>query len=215
MEELNLLTLEQVEQRFTDLFSNHPDFEILREAYVFARNGHEGQMRDGTDVPYIIHPLRMVVRLKEDFNVEDKKILMGAFFHDLFEDTITTATDISTKFGVDVALLVQDLTRERPPFESPENKHSSKKAFMKKVMEGPEGLRQIIAVDKIDSMIDWLAISSTDELAQKLPRWLAQAEEMNIPLAETLGEDYVKPMKYVVEELTRKGYRAEYENFSA
>lgn len=215
MEELNQLSLEEVEEKFTNLFTDYPDFELLKEAYQFASQGHAGQTRDGSDTPYIIHPLRMVIRLYQDYNERDKVTFFGAFFHDLLEDTVVSLSQIASQFGNEAATLTQDLTRERPPFETPESKHASKKAFMTKIMQSSDRHRKIITVDKIDSMFDWLFIHPTDELAKKLPRWLAQAEQMNVPLAQTLGEEYVKPMKFVIEELNRKGYRAEYENFTA
>ena len=43
--------------------------EVIEKAIMFATQAHEGQVRKGTDRPYIVHPLevgRIVASMTED-----------------------------------------------------------------------------------------------------------------------------------------------------
>jgi GTP pyrophosphokinase len=81
---------------------------IIREAYEYAANCHEGQKRQTGD-PYISHPLEvtlMVAQLELDANA-----LAASLLHDVQEDCGVANEVISAKFGIEIARLVDGLTK--------------------------------------------------------------------------------------------------------
>ncbi len=77
----------------------------LFEAIEFAARAHRGQLRKGTQVPYILHPLRVAEILIEID--AGGPLIVAALLHDTIEDTETTAAGIAQGFGAEVAALVE------------------------------------------------------------------------------------------------------------
>lgn len=76
----------------------------LDKAVLFATTYHAGQVRKGTERPYITHPLEVMTilnHMKADIN-----LLIAGLLHDTVEDTDATIEDIANEFGDDVAMLV-------------------------------------------------------------------------------------------------------------
>ncbi|MBP3913842.1 MAG: bifunctional (p)ppGpp synthetase/guanosine-3',5'-bis(diphosphate) 3'-pyrophosphohydrolase, partial [Lachnospiraceae bacterium] len=88
----------------------HPsdDLTLIRKAYEVADRAHEGQMRKSGE-PYIIHPLCVGIILA-DLEM-DKETIAAGILHDVVEDTAMSVEDIEREFGVDVALLVDGVTK--------------------------------------------------------------------------------------------------------
>ena len=88
----------------------HPsdDLTLIRKAYEVADRAHEGQMRKSGE-PYIIHPLCVGIILA-DLEM-DKETIAAGILHDVVEDTAMSVEDIEHEFGVDVALLVDGVTK--------------------------------------------------------------------------------------------------------
>ncbi len=61
-------------------------------AESIARKAHEGQFRRDGVTPYIVHPERVVARLKTQG--EDAATIATAWLHDVIEDTETTEIDL-------------------------------------------------------------------------------------------------------------------------
>lgn len=88
----------------------HPsdDISLIEKAYEIARNAHEGQLRKSGE-PYIIHPLYVAIILA---GLElDKETIAAGILHDVVEDTVLTREQIAQRFGNDVALLVDGVTK--------------------------------------------------------------------------------------------------------
>ncbi|MCQ2459420.1 MAG: bifunctional (p)ppGpp synthetase/guanosine-3',5'-bis(diphosphate) 3'-pyrophosphohydrolase [Ruminococcus sp.] len=77
-------------------------------AYQFAAKAHEGQMRS-SGKPYITHPLAVAYTLLE--LGMDTDTICAALLHDVVEDTEITLEDVKKRFGQDVALLVDGVTK--------------------------------------------------------------------------------------------------------
>jgi GTP pyrophosphokinase len=88
----------------------HPDFDedLLRHAYVFSANRHQGQVRRSGE-SYLIHPLT-VAWILADMELEEVAITVG-LLHDILEDTETTTDELQLEFGEDVSRLVEALTK--------------------------------------------------------------------------------------------------------
>ena len=88
----------------------HPsdDISIIEQAFDIAYHAHEGQCRKSGE-PYIIHPIWVGIILAE---LElDKETIIAGILHDVVEDTVMTDEEIAEKFGKEVALLVDGVTK--------------------------------------------------------------------------------------------------------
>ncbi len=84
------------------------DLSKILSAYEFAEKAHKGQKRSsGQD--YIIHPLAVSFILLE--LGMDTDTICSALLHDVVEDTPATLDDLKKRFGQDVALLVDGVTK--------------------------------------------------------------------------------------------------------
>lgn len=84
------------------------DLSKIITAYEFAAKAHEGQTRSSGQ-PYIIHPLAVSFILL-DLGM-DTDTICAAMLHDVVEDTPTTLDDVKKRFGQDVAMLVDGVTK--------------------------------------------------------------------------------------------------------
>lgn len=80
----------------------------LEHAIEIASNAHKGQKRKSGE-PYIIHPLSVAYTLI-DWGMDIDSVLAGVL-HDTVEDTDMTLEQLETKFGKDVAFLVDGVTK--------------------------------------------------------------------------------------------------------
>lgn len=93
--------------------------KIFNQAIKFATDAHEGQLRKGTQIPYILHPLETAA-IVGTLTVDDE-IIAAAVLHDVIEDTDTTVEQLKEQFGERVAALVKSESenkREYLPAES-------------------------------------------------------------------------------------------------
>ena len=84
------------------------DLEKITQAYKVAEKAHEGQLRTSGD-PYITHPLA-VASILLDYCM-DTDTICAALLHDTVEDTDVTLDELRKKFGEDVALMVDGVTK--------------------------------------------------------------------------------------------------------
>ena len=84
------------------------DLSKIVSAYQFAKHAHGSQTRSSGE-PYIIHPLSVAMILV-DLGMDTDTICVG-LLHDVVEDTEYTLDDIRKKFGQDVAVLVDGVTK--------------------------------------------------------------------------------------------------------
>lgn len=88
----------------------------LNKALRIAAWAHEkqGQHRKGTDTPYIIHPIGVMMIAS---NVtDDENILIACLFHDILEDvdsSIYSEVQMVEDFGSSVVSIVRDVTKDR------------------------------------------------------------------------------------------------------
>ncbi|WP_102108417.1 RelA/SpoT family protein [Oceaniglobus roseus] len=80
----------------------------LAEAYAYGEKMHEGQFRHSGE-PYFTHPVAVAVILT-DMHLDDATIIT-ALLHDTIEDTKSTYSEVSKKFGREVAELVDGVTK--------------------------------------------------------------------------------------------------------
>ena len=84
------------------------DLEIIRKAWAFCLQQHEGQKRASGE-PYIIHPLE-VGQVLAELKMDSTAIAAG-LLHDAVEDTDVTSAEIAKRFGDQVAHIVEGVTK--------------------------------------------------------------------------------------------------------
>ena len=82
--------------------------EAVWEAIELAARAHRGQVRKGTGVPYLVHPLG-VARLLIEHGLPEEVVIAGVL-HDTVEDTAVTLGELEARFGAGVAGLVAALS---------------------------------------------------------------------------------------------------------
>ncbi len=206
---LHKLNLAELEQIFSQVFADYPDYDFLKQVYDFAKYAHRHETRkQGEHIPYIVHPLRIVIFMFEVFRIKDRNMLSAALLHDTVEDTDVTLEQIRKKFGDKITEYVDAMTRPRPADEDehPDQKYRSKIKKLKQIMASSLKIRELKLFDLIDNMNDW-----PDPLAQKIfkdkyPRWLNEAENYYLPLAESVGPKYAAPVKAIMSKMYELGY---------
>ncbi|WP_247455277.1 HD domain-containing protein [Bradyrhizobium sp. 174] len=88
--------------------------DLINRAREFARAKHAEQLRNYTGLPYFTH-LEEVAGLVERAGLSEFAVA-AAWLHDSVEDTDTTVAEVTSLFGMAVAILVNVLT-DTPPAE--------------------------------------------------------------------------------------------------
>lgn len=78
------------------------------QAYLFGAEAHDGQSR-ATGEPYIYHPLA-VARILAEMHMDQKSII-SAILHDVIEDTPFAKDQVESRFGSEVAELVDGVSK--------------------------------------------------------------------------------------------------------
>ena len=81
---------------------------LIAEAYAFGKEMHDGQFRQSGE-PYFTHPVAVAAILTEQ-RLDDATIIT-ALLHDTIEDTKASYKEISERFGPEVAMLVDGVTK--------------------------------------------------------------------------------------------------------
>jgi (p)ppGpp synthase/HD superfamily hydrolase len=81
---------------------------MLYDAIELAARAHHKQVRKGTEMPYIVHPLAVAGLLIRAGSPEP--MVIAALLHDVVEDTPVTVEEIKSNFGREVAELVMALS---------------------------------------------------------------------------------------------------------
>ena len=84
------------------------DFDMIDHAYQLASAAHATQFRRSGE-PYICHPIS-VAQLLVELGMDSESVA-AALMHDVAEDTPVTIDEIRQKFGSEVALLVDGVTK--------------------------------------------------------------------------------------------------------
>lgn len=117
----------------------------LEMAIRYATDCHKGQTRKGTKIPFIIHPLEVMLILQG--MDADTNLLIAGLLHDVVEDTDTTIEEIQAAFGDDIAELVGGHTEDKT--KSWEERKSTE---MKETLEAPLRMKMLVLADKLANM---------------------------------------------------------------
>jgi GTP pyrophosphokinase len=156
------------------------DVARIEEAYQVARAAHSGQYRQSGE-PYITHPLA-VAKILAEWHL-DPQALMAALLHDVVEDTPTTKTEISKRFGKPVAELVDGVSKiDRIDFATLQ--HAQAENFRKMLLAMARDVRVILIklADRLHNMRTLQAVP-----AEKQERIARETLDIYAPIANRLG----------------------------
>lgn len=124
-----------------------PYGEKFDDALLYASKLHRGQRRKETEIPYITHLLAVASIVGENGGTEDE--VVAALLHDGPEDQGGEATleDIRTRFGEEVAEIVDGCTdtyeAEKPPWRE------RKERYLAHLAGAPDSVRLVSSADKL------------------------------------------------------------------
>lgn len=175
---------------------------MLKKALVLAEKAHQNQTRD-EGIPYVIHPVRAANILYYEKNLDDAELLSAVLLHDVVEDSPISLIDIKSHFTDKVALLVKNLTRERPQNETEEQKQKNKTEKFLTIMAADVETRLAKCADLLDNLRCWPLIPVNSPSRKKFPRWLQETKNFAIPLAEKTDPYLAEKMKQAFEQIKK------------
>jgi predicted enzyme related to lactoylglutathione lyase len=85
--------------------------ERYEEALRLSAGAHRGQVRKGTDVPYITHPVHVSAILQR--HGFSREVVLAGLLHDVVEDQDVPLEGIEGRFGARVAEIVEALSERK------------------------------------------------------------------------------------------------------
>ena len=211
-----LMTIDALIQKILDGEKQY-DLDKILQAYELAESYHHDQKRESGE-PYITHPLSVAYILLE--LGMDTDTICAALLHDVVEDTDCTLDILRKKFGNDVAMLVNGVTK-LGKVESFTKEEQTAENIRKILLAMSEDIRVIII-----KLSDRLHNMRTLKYCRSDKQVRIASETMNIyaPIAHRLGissikdemEDlaflYLDPFAYKDIEMQMKLRRGDREN---
>jgi RelA/SpoT family (p)ppGpp synthetase len=157
------------------------DEALLNRAYVFSMHAHGSQKRASGD-PYFSHPIE-VAGILTDLHLDDETIAT-AILHDTVEDTVATHEEIQAKFGVNVARLVEGVTKLSKIEAQTENERAAEN-LRKFLLAMSDDIRVLLVklADRLHNMRTLHHISKPE----KRRRIARETMDIYAPLAERIG----------------------------
>jgi GTP pyrophosphokinase len=162
------------------------DTGVIDAAYALASEAHATQRRDNGD-PYITHPVA-VADILAGYRLDTASIATG-LLHDVIEDTPVRLPDIQSRFGGEIAGLVDGVTKlTRLELQSDRTKQAEN--FRKLVLAISRDIRVLLVklADRLHNMRT-LHFVQDPERRRRIAR---ETMEIYAPLAERIGMDAVK-----------------------
>jgi GTP pyrophosphokinase len=162
------------------------DTALIEAAYKLAVEAHGEQQRDNGD-PYITHPLA-VAEILAGYRL-DAASIATALLHDTVEDTRLTLRELERRFGREIALLVDGVTKlTRLELQSDRTKQAEN--FRKLVLAMSRDIRVLLVklADRLHNMRT-LHFVTQPERRKRIAR---ETMDIYAPLAERIGMEGLK-----------------------
>src|SRR3990167_6103507 len=161
-------------------YLSEPHILLIHQAYLTALEAHRGQCRQ-TGEPYITHPVSVACILA-DMKM-DQHSIMAALLHDVIEDTKIEKSDLEKTFGVEVANLVDGVSK-LTQIEFVSRAQAQAENFRKMVLAMARDIRVILVklADRLHNMRTLITLSN-----EKRYRVSKETLEIFAPIAKRLG----------------------------
>ena len=179
------ITFDELLDKVSLYIKNEKDKKIITKAYLFAFEKHFGQKRR-TGEDYIVHPLNVAYILAE-LNA-DYQTICAALLHDTIEDCDVTKEDISNKFSVEIANLVDGVTKINKLNFNLENE--AVLANHRKILVGLTEDVRILFIKLADRLHNMRSLWILEEKSQK--KNAKETLEILVPIAHRLGMNKIK-----------------------
>ncbi len=184
IKEEKIVTIEEITQKILTTDKQY-DLSKILSAYEFAKAMHGDQMRS-SGVPYITHPLAVADILLE--LSMDTDTICAALLHDTVEDTEATYEDLQKRFGRDVAMLVDGVTKidKTPIF----NKEQQLAENVRKIMLAMNQDTRVIIIKLCDRVHNMRTLCYCPSHKQR--KKALETMDIYAPIADRLGIRAVK-----------------------
>ncbi|QIL50831.1 bifunctional (p)ppGpp synthetase/guanosine-3',5'-bis(diphosphate) 3'-pyrophosphohydrolase [Weissella coleopterorum] len=179
MTEAKVYTQAEVHQIYAS-YMNTDHVAKVDQAFEYANNLHQEQRRRSGE-PYIIHPIQ-VAGILADLHMDPDTVIAG-YLHDVVEDTPAELDDILTRFGADVAAIVDGVSK----ISKIEYKSDSERLAEnhRKLLLAMSHDIRVIFVKLADRLHNIRTLDALNAAKQK--RIAGETLEIYAPLADRLG----------------------------
>src|SRR2546425_809586 len=161
------------------------DAELVRRAYAYAAEAHEGQKRVSGE-PYITHPAAVAMLVAE--LGMDPATVAAALLHDVPEDTAKTVEDVRREFGEEIGRLVDGVTKLSRLSGQSRDEHQAEN-IRKMLLAMADDLR-VVVVKLCDRLHNMRTLAPLPPEKQK--RIARQTMDIYAPLAQELEKAGVR-----------------------
>jgi relA/spoT family protein len=159
--------------------------ELVKRAFVVARDAHEGQSRSSGE-PYIIHPVAVASIIAE--MRLDHEAVMAALLHDVIEDTPYTEEQLKDEFGASIAEIVEGVSKlDKLKFRTRQEAEVAN--FRKMILAMTKDIR-VVLIKLADRTHNMRTLSALRP--DKRRRIAKETLEIYAPLAHRLGIEHIK-----------------------
>lgn len=126
----------------------------IHKAIIFAGNRHAGQVRKGTNTPYLVHPLEVMGILIENGCSED--VIIAGILHDVLEDTCedndiirgVVRQQIKEEFGENVLNIVDAESEDKSKTWKERKQHT-----IDHIINSSEEEQMVCCADKLSNIL--------------------------------------------------------------
>ncbi len=161
--------------------------ENINKAYDFGKKAHENQTRASGD-PFFTHPFE-VANILAQMKLDENSIITG-LLHDVIEDTLATKQEIKKNFGVEIANLVDGVTKLSKISLQQTNKNTQVENFRKFILAISEDIR-VLFVKLADRLHNMRTIKYLKDVDKK-KKISNETLEIFAPLADRIGIRQIK-----------------------
>ncbi|WP_349254183.1 HD domain-containing protein [Paenibacillus sp. RC67] len=168
---------------------------IIDRALEYAAKAHQGQVRKGTDIPYISHPYAVGLILQEARCKPE--VVAAGILHDTLEDTPATYDELVRLFGLLVADIVQGCSEPDKSLSWEERKEHT----IQYLKTAPKTVRMVACADKLHNVRSTLRAMETegDQVWKRFKRGKEQQTWYYLQLIESLGYQSGFPLLTILE----------------
>lgn len=173
---------------------NEKDFLLIKKALFYAMEKHKGQFRKSGE-EYIVHPIA-VASMLIDLEASANTVCAG-LLHDIIEDTDTKKEDIMQEFNLDIANLVEAVTKIKNKDQF--TKEEEKALYIRKVTTSILTDIRVIIIKLIDRLHNIQTLEYKSRESQI--RIANETLELYVPIAYYLG---IYKLRFLLEDLSFK-----------